>query len=109
MLTNPIYEGELKSFTTGSSSAFLNTYLPNAVGLIFVAGILFFFFMLLIGAVSWILSGGDKAHIENARARITNALIGLVLLFATFAIIKLIEAFFGIDILSIDIGPLVIE
>ena len=65
--------------------------------------------MLLWGAISWILSGGDKAGLESAKGRITNAIVGFVLLIGTFAIVKLIETFFGIDILSIDIGPLVIQ
>jgi hypothetical protein len=67
------------------------------------------FFMFIWGAVSWILSGGDKAKIESAKGKITSALVGLVLMIATFAIVKLIETFFGINILSIDIGPLVIQ
>ncbi len=102
---NPIL-GNLNSL---SGSDFLSQFIPKAIGLLFVFGALAFFFMFLWGAISWILSGGDKAHVENAKARITNALIGFILMIATFAIVKLIEAFFGIDILSIDIGPLIIE
>jgi hypothetical protein len=109
MITNPIYEGELESLSRGDSTAFLNVFLPHAIGLLFVSGVLFFFFMLIWGAISWIISGGDKAYIESSRSRITNALVGLVILFSTFAVVKLIEAFFGIDILSIDIGPLIIQ
>jgi hypothetical protein len=65
--------------------------------------------MLLWGAVSWILSGGDKASLEGAKNKITNAFVGLILLIGSFAIIKLIEGFFNINILLIDIGPLVIQ
>lgn len=108
-IENPILGKGLNSILNSSPTAFLEEYLPNLIGLLLVFGAVSFFFMLLWGAVSWIISGGDKAHIESARARITSALIGLILMFSTFAIVKLIEAFFGIDILSIDIGPLVIE
>lgn len=65
--------------------------------------------MLLLGAITWIGSGGDKAAIEGARGRITQALIGIVVLFSVFAIIKLIEGLFGIKILTLDIGPLIIK
>lgn len=102
---NPIL-GNLNSL---SGADFLSQFIPKAIGLLFVFGGLAFFFMFLWGAISWILSGGDKAHVENAKGRITNALIGLVLLIMSIAIIKLIEKFFGIDILLIDIGPLVIQ
>lgn len=107
--TNPVVGDTLKAFESAEYSYFLNFFLPRFVGLLFIFGALAFFFMLLWGAITWILSGGDKAHVENARGRITNALVGFVLMIATFAIVRLIEAFFGIDILSIDIGPLVIE
>lgn len=104
-ITNPVL-GNLNSL---SGQDFVSQFLPKAIGLLFVFGGIAFFFMLVWGAVSWILSGGDKAHLESAKGRITNAIIGLVLLIASIAIVKLIEAFFGIDILSIDIGPLVIQ
>lgn len=108
-ITNPVYTGALKTFETEGGGSFLKTYLPNAIGLLFVAGTVFFMFMMLFGAVQWIVSGGDKAAIESARGRITSALVGVIILFSTFAIIKIIETFFGIDILTIDIGPLVIQ
>lgn len=88
---------------------FISLFIPRAVGLLFVFGAVAFFFMFLIGAVSWILSGGDKGHVEAARSKITNALVGFVLLIGVFAITALIESFFDINILSIDIGPLIIQ
>ena len=110
-VTNPLfgdtYKGLLSSSTGGGD--FFALVLPKIVGLLFVFGALAFFFMFIWGAITWILSGGDKAHVENAKGRITNAIIGFVLLIGSFAVIKLIEAFFGIDILSIDIGPLIIQ
>lgn len=105
-INNPVLGPALQGL---SGVDYLGKMLPNFIGLLLVIGVIAFFFMLLWGAVSWIISGGDKAHIESAKARITSALIGLVLMLSTFAIIKLIETFFGIDILSIDIGPLVIQ
>jgi hypothetical protein len=79
------------------------------IGLIFVAGAIIFFFMLLISGIQWITSGGDKTAVEGAKGRLTQALIGIVVLFSAFAIIKLVQGLFGINILSIDIGPLIIK
>ena len=107
--TNPVVGDTLKAFESAEYSYFLSFFLPRFIGLIMVFGALAFFFMFIWGAITWILSGGDKAHVENSRSRITNAIIGFILMIATFAIIKLIETFFGIDILLIDIGPLVIQ
>ncbi len=62
-----------------------------------------FFFILVIGGIQWIASGGDKAQTEAARNRITAALVGLVIVFAAWAIIALIKVFFGVDVLSLTI------
>lgn len=70
--------------------------------LIIVAAIVFFF-MLLIGGIRWITSGGDKANTEAARNQVTAALVGLVIVFAAWAILQLIEAFFGINIGELEI------
>ena len=61
---------------------------------------LFFLLYFLVGGLQWLTSGGDKAHLESARGKITNALIGLVIIIAAFAIMTILEAMFGIRILS---------
>jgi len=61
--------------------------------------------MLVWGGVRWIMSQGDKSNVENARNQITNALIGLAIIFAAWAIMKLIETLFGISIFNLNIRP----
>lgn len=109
-ITNPILNTNTQELiSVGDPFVFLALMLPKFVGITLVIGSVSFFFMFVWGAISWILSGGDKGHVENARARITNALIGFILMISVFALAKVIETFFKIDILSIDIGPLVIQ
>ncbi len=74
--------------------------LKNVIALILIAAALVFFFMLVIGGIQWMLSGGDKAATEAARGRITAALIGLVIVFSAWAIVKLMETFLGIQFLG---------
>lgn len=74
-----------------------------AVTAILIVAGLIFFFMLIIGGLQWILSGGDKAKTENARNRITSALIGLVIVFSAWAIAALITTVFGVNILNFTI------
>lgn len=71
--------------------------------IILVIAALVFLFMLILGGIRYITSGGDKGATEAARSQITAALIGLVIVFAAWAIINLISLFFGIDILSLNI------
>lgn len=91
------------------AAAFFNVFLPKAITLLLVVGVIIFFFMLIMGAIQWISSGGDKGGLEAARGKITSALIGIIILFSVFAVMKLIETFFGITIMTLDIGSLVVK
>lgn len=78
----------------------LGPLISALIGILFIVAALIFFFMLLIGGIQWMTSGGDKAATEAARSRITAALIGLVIVFAAWALMRIVEAFFNITIIS---------
>lgn len=105
-ITNPVLPSTIGQ--NPDSVGYLQKLLPTAVTLLLIIGALFFFFNLIMGAIQWISSGGDKEGVAKARGRITSALVGLVILFAVFAIIQLIENFFGVNILILDIGKVFI-
>jgi hypothetical protein len=65
----------------------------------FVAGVAMFF-MLVIGGIQWISSGGDPKALDAARSRITNAVVGLIIVVAAFAIALILEKVLGINIVS---------
>lgn len=78
----------------------LGLLISNAIGVaLIIAGILVFVF-LVWGGIQWISSGGDKGKTEEARARITAALIGLAVVAAAWAVMLLVEYFFGLDVLG---------
>ena len=70
---------------------------------VLIVAALIFFFMLVLGGIRYITSGGDKGQTESARGQITAALIGLVIVFAAWAIINLVNIFFGLNLLSLNI------
>ena len=88
---------------------FFENLIPRLVTLGLVIASIVFIFMLIWGAISWITSGGDKANVEDARGRVINAIIGIVVLFVVWAIASLLEVFFGVDILTLDIRSLTIQ
>lgn len=51
--------------------------------------------MLLWGGISWITSGGDKSKAEEARSRITTAVIGMIVLAAAYALLLLVLQILG--------------
>src|SRR3989304_1383626 len=67
---------------------------------ILVVAFVLAFIMLLIGGIRWITAGGDEKAVASARNMITAALIGLVVLLVAYALIKLVETFFGVNIIS---------
>lgn len=90
---------------SGSSLSSLASLTPGgiisgAISLVIILVALVFFFILIIGGLKWITSGGDEKKVGLARAQITNALIGLVIVFAAWAIMSLIGVVFGIKILG---------
>ena len=78
----------------------IGNMIKGGISLVLIVVTVVFFFILVIGGLKWITSGGDEKKVAAARAQITNALIGLAIVFASWAIIKLIEALFGITIIG---------
>ena len=75
----------------------------GAISLVMLVVALIFFFILIWGGLKWVMSEGDEKAVTSARAQITNALIGLAIVFAAFAIMKLIETIFGISLFKLTI------
>ena len=90
----------LNSITIGGVVSFL-------VAMVMIIAGVIFFFMLVIGGIKWIMSGGDKGKTEEARNQITAALIGLIIVFAAWAIIILIQQIFGVNLLNFNIPNIV--
>jgi len=81
--------------------------IPNIISvgirLVVIVAAIIFFFILVIGGIRWIASGGDKAQTEAARNQITAALVGLVIVFAAWAIVALINTIFHVNIFNLAI------
>lgn len=78
----------------------MRDFVRVGVSLVFIfAGIVSFFYLLL-GGVNWINAGGDKEAIEKSRRRIVQSIVGLVIVFSVYVIIKIIEHVFQINLLA---------
>lgn len=66
----------------------------NILTFVFIIAALLVFFYLIWGGIDWITSGGDKGQTEKARNKITAAIVGLIVLLASFAILQLVLRFF---------------
>lgn len=73
----------------------VGTVLKNAISLLFIVGGIGVLIYFIWGALDWILSGGDKEKVASARKKITNAIIGLILLSLSYFIVGLVGDIVG--------------
>ena len=95
-ITNPVI-GNLgtneASASSGGKFVEYTVYLWRAAIAIGSLAVIVYF---LLGAFTWITSGGDKTKVEEARNKISTAIIGLIVLAATIALFNLVASFLGI-------------
>lgn len=70
------------------------TMILTAINLILIAASVISFVFLLVGALQWILSGGDKEGLDKAKKRITASLVGLAITFSAYALIMIVSYLF---------------
>jgi hypothetical protein len=94
-----VNESDLGTGLSARPLEIISNIISGVIGFMTVAAAIYFIFMFLIGGYTWMTSMGDKHRLEEARDRIVNALIGLVIVVAGWAILALVGQFFGIDTL----------
>ena len=91
--------GSIGKSVSGTSALVSVTGAISAIiGFMTVCAAIWFLFQFVIGGFSWITAGGDKTKLNEARDRITNAFIGLIIVVAGWGILALASQFFGWDL-----------
>lgn len=75
----------------------IGIFLSNLVRLIYSLAAVVLIFMILWGAFDWMTSAGDKERLQSAQRKIINAIIGIVLFAAAFALISVLSSFTGFE------------
>ncbi len=95
---------KLCTLTAGSFSNVVSA----VVTLLLIAAVVISLVFLIWGGIKWILSGGDKTAVESARSHIIGAIVGLVIAFAAFFVLKIVLNFFNLgDITSLKLPQFV--
>jgi hypothetical protein len=76
-----------------------NTFLSGIIGLMTIVASIWFVFLFLAGAIGIMTSGADKAARESAQKRITNGLIGIIVVVAAIFLIRLIGNILGLELI----------
>jgi hypothetical protein len=88
--------------TAGGTPA-LSKVLQNLITLAISAGGLWLLIQLILGGYFFITAGGDKEGVQKGVSKIKNALTGMVILLSIFVIMWIVEALFGIPLLTFNI------
>ncbi len=95
-ITNPVTGGlgnDVEKAASGETFVYYFTTLWNSFVVIGAIAVLIMF---LWGSLEWIAAGGDTGKIEKARNRITQSILGLLILVSAFVIIGFVsQLFFG--------------
>lgn len=75
-------------------------FAPAVVRLLFIIGGTAAIFMILIGGLRYLFSGGDEKAAASARGQITLAIVGLAVLFSVFLILLIIQTLTKFPILG---------
>ena len=76
--------------------AVFTTMLPN----IFIAAGLLMFFYLIFGGFKYLTAGGDEKAVMAAKNTLTNAVIGMIIVFCSYWIVWIIQVVLGVEIIS---------
>jgi hypothetical protein len=88
----------IDSIINFSGEGYLNRLVPILIYLGFIICIVAFILLFLFGGVQWIMAGGNKQNLENARNKIVNAVTGLLILLLLWLVLQVVNLIFGINI-----------
>lgn len=75
-----------KNQVGSTSSGFLQDRLGQIIGLVLSLIGVVFFVLIIYAGINWMLSGGNEQKITKSKDLILNATIGLIIVFAAYAI-----------------------
>jgi len=107
-ITNPL----LENLNGLEGADYFGALIKSLIGISFVVASIIFIFIFIMGAIQWITSNGDKGAVQAAQSKITNAIIGLVILLSLFALLRVVGDFFGLEIFQnfeINIDNLILQ
>lgn len=82
---------------TAASSNF-GGFISRVFNIVLVIATIAVLFYLVMGGLEWLTSGGDKSKTESARNKITQAIVGLVILVGSWAILLFVQQLLGIGV-----------
>lgn len=80
---------------TGGLEGAGSNLIQLVINLLFVFGIILAIVFIFVSGIQWIMSGGEKQKLQNARNRLIYSFVGLIVIVTAFAIINIIVTLFA--------------
>lgn len=78
----------------------LNDVVSSMIGFLTIIAALWFGFQIIMAGFAWISAGGDKTKTEEAQKKITNSLIGIIVVVSAWILLGIIGKIMGLEILN---------
>lgn len=94
MICNPV----LGSFCQSANDPelYTNNVISAVISLFFIVGIIYFFWHLIFAGYHLIGSDGDPKKLETAKNEMTYSVLGVIVIFSIFGIMKMVGTVLGI-------------
>ncbi len=89
-------QGKFVGSTATDNTAGFAVFLSEIMQAVMVVAALLLLLYLLWGAIEWITAGGEQSKIQSARDRITQAIVGILVLASVVALFNMITWFLGL-------------
>lgn len=89
---------------TGSFFQNIGGILSDAIPLVFAFAGLGLLLMLIWAGYTFLTSAGDAKKMEQGKSRLTNALVGFIIVFAAYWIVQLVGTIFGLQSITTIFG-----
>lgn len=96
-LTGP-GEGPLSN-PGGDAGGLFNRFFSSVIGIISVIAFIWFIFIIILGAIGIMTAGSDKNAVSSNVKKITNGIVGIVILVSALFLVQLIGSLLKIDFL----------
>jgi hypothetical protein len=105
-ISNPVLSPKLRDLT---GPEFFSELVPNVITLGFIIATIIALGVLLMGGIKWMTSGGDREATAGAQKTLTAGVVGLIIVFSLYAVLSLIGYFFNLDLLTLDLTPIILK
>jgi len=96
IIRNPVINEKFGNISQTSGAEIIGKLLGNVFNAMIIAGAIILIIMIIWSGIAIIGGSGDKERVQNAQRRLTNSIIGFIILICVFAIANFIGGFFGL-------------